>query len=136
MNEILQGKTLRRRTWLLAMMFAVNLTAAARAEVRIEGSPTALRVTAEGAALSDVLSAFGGNFNVKYRTAIPLDAATSGTYAGSFAQVVSRLLDGYNFVIKKDLETTEIVVFGLRGQMAIPPPAPKAPPAGLLSRWR
>jgi len=33
-------------------------------------------------------------------------------------------------------ETTEITVFGRRGEVAIPPPAPKAAPAGITSRWR
>jgi len=76
-------------------------------------------------------------FNVKYRTAIPLDTAAHGTYSGTFGQVISRLLDGYSYVIKKDRETTEIVVFGKRGEVTIPPPAPKAlPDKGILSRWR
>ncbi len=51
--------------------------------------------------------------------------------------MISRLLDGYNYVIKKDQETTEIVVFGKRGEVVIPPPAPKSQPdKGILSRWR
>ena len=57
-------------------------------------------------------------------------------HAGSFGQVISRLLAGYNYVVKKDGETTEITVFGRRGEVAIPPPAPKAAPAGITSRWR
>jgi hypothetical protein len=74
---------------------------------------------------------------VRYRTAIPLDAAASATYSGSFGQVIARLLNGYNYVIKTDQETTEIVVSGRRGEVAIPPPAPKAPSEkGIVSQWR
>jgi len=51
-------------------------------------------------AIADVLSALAATFNVQYRTGIPLDAAASKSYAGSFRQVISRLLDGYNYVIK------------------------------------
>jgi len=83
-----------------------------------------------------VLAAFAGTFKVTYRTAIPLDAVADTTYAGSFGQVISRLLAGYNYVVKKDGETTEITVFGRRGEVAIPPPAPKAAPGGITSRWR
>jgi hypothetical protein len=39
-------------------------------------------------------------------------------------------------VVKRDGQITEIVVFGRRGEVAIPPPARSAPPAGVLSRWR
>ncbi len=56
--------------------------------------------------------------------------------AGSFAQEIARLLDGYNYVVKRDGKATEIVVFGQRGEIAIPSPARSAPPAGLLSRRR
>ena len=108
----------------------------ARAGVLVEGTPAAVRVTAEQAAISDVLSAVTGNFNAKYRSAVPLDAPAGPAYAGSLAQVIARLLDGYNYVVKRDGQSTEIVVFGRRGEVAIPPPARSAPAAGILSRWR
>jgi hypothetical protein len=60
-----------------------------------------------------------------------------GAIAGSFGQVISRLLDGYDYVIKDDQETIEIVVFGRRGEVPILPPPTKDPPTnGILSRWR
>ena len=96
---------------------------------------TAIRITTNQDTIADVLSAFAASFNIKYRTAVPLTAASSGTYSGSFGQVVARLLDGYSYVIKKDQDTTEIVVFGQRGEAAIPPKAPPAPKS-VLSRWR
>jgi hypothetical protein len=98
------------------------------------GQCQAVRVTTSQDAIAEVLAAIATTFNVQYRTAIPLDAASNAAYSGSFGQVISRLLDGYNYVIKKDQETTEIVVFGRRGEVAIPPKAP--PPKSILSRWR
>jgi hypothetical protein len=44
--------------------------------------------------------------------------------------------DRANYAVKRDGPATEIVVFGRRGEVAIPPPARSAPPAGILSRWR
>src|SRR5262249_21231649 len=72
---------------------ACRPAAAARAGVLVEGTPAAVRVPAEQAAISDVLSAVAASFNAKYRSAVPLDAPAGPAYAGSFAQVISRLLD-------------------------------------------
>jgi len=121
----------------LATALSFGLATIARAEVHIEGSLAAVRVTTSQDAIADVLSALAATFRLQYRTAIPLDAVANKIYSGSFGQVISRLLDGYNYVIKKDQDTIEIVVFGRRGEVAIPPPATKAPPTkGILSRWR
>ena len=121
----------------LAIALTCSLATNACAEVHVEGNPMAVRVTTSQDAIADVLSAFAATFNVQYRTAIPLDAAVSKMYSGSFTQVISRLLDGYNYVIKKDQETIEIVVFGRRGDVAILPRETKGPPPkGILSRWR
>jgi len=126
-----------RRTAALLMALVVGgASGVAHAGVLVEGTPAAVRVTAEQAAIADVLSAVAANFNVKYRSAIPLDAPAGPAYAGSVAQVIARLLDGYNYVVKRDGEVTEIVVFGRRGEVAIPPPARSTQPAGVLSRWR
>ena len=118
----------------LAMALACGLATIAYADVQVEGTPAAVRVTTSQDTIADVLSAFASPFNVKYRSAVPLDAAANASYSGSFAQVISRLLDGYNYVVKKDQETTEIVVFGKRGEASIPPKA--SPAKGILSRWR
>src|SRR6267154_2074606 len=139
MTTTLWGAAMCRRRYGLGLATALccGLATVARADVQIEGTPAAVRIATDQAAISDVLSAFAATFKVTYRTAIPLDAAADATYAGSFGQVISRLLAGYNYVVKKDGETTEITVFGRRGEVAIPPPAPKAAPAaGILSRWR
>ena len=113
---------------------AYGFATPASAEVQVEADLTALRVTTRGDTLSDVLSAFGSPFHVKYRTAVPLNAEINGAYSGSFSQVVSRLLDGYNYVIRKDQDLTEIIVFGKTGEVAMPPKVPVA--KGALSRWR
>jgi hypothetical protein len=129
---------MRRHAWSfgLAMALACGLAPLARAEVHVEGSLSALRVSTGREAIADVLSAFAP-LNVKYRSAVPLDAAAGAAYSGSLGQVMSRLLDGYNYVIRKDQDTTEIIVFGRRGAVAIPPPAPTPAPAkGIVSRWK
>jgi hypothetical protein len=118
----------------LATGLVCGIATIARAEVHVEGSQTALRVTTSQNTIADVLSALRAAVNVKYRSAIPLDAAANATYSGSVGQVISRLLDGYSYMIKKNEDATDIVIYGRRGGAAI---APKAPPAkGIVSRWR
>ena len=150
MTRIVWRATMRRLrcSFGLATALTCGLATIARAEVQVEGNPAELRVTTRGDAISDVLSAFAV-FNVQYRTAVPLDAPALATYSGSFGQVISRLLDGYNYVIKRNPETTEIVVYGRRGEVTIPPkalpvqalpaqalPTQALPAQGILSRWR
>jgi hypothetical protein len=138
MNEPVQRGSMRpRRTLGLAVALSCSLATIARADVRIEGTLEAVRVTTSQDAIADVLKAFAATFNVKYRSASPLDAAASPLYEGSFGQVIARLLKDHNYVIKRDREATEIVVFGRRGETAVPAAAPKDPPSkGVLSRWR
>ena len=122
----------------MAAALACSLPPSARAEVHLEGSPAAVRVTTSDDKISDVLSAFAATFKVKYRTAIALDANAGAAYAGSIQQVIASLLDGYNYVVKSDRESIEIVVLGRRGAAAIPapPPPPEPRPQGIVSQWR
>jgi hypothetical protein len=107
-----------------------GLATAARAEVHVAGSPAAVRITTNQDAVSDVLSALAATFNVRYRAAVPLDAAANATYSGSFTQVVSSLLDGYNYVMKVGRESTEIIVYDRHGEVPVLPSAP----AGVIDR--
>jgi hypothetical protein len=137
MRKAVRRTALHRCLVGLTTAITCGLATAAYAEVHVEGGPEAVRVTTSRDAIVDVLAAVATTFNARYRTAIPLDAQANAAYSGSFAQVISRLLDGYNYVVKREQGTIEIVVFGTRGEVAIPPPAPKAPPVkGIVSQWR
>lgn len=122
----------------VAAVLMCSLALGARAEVQIEGSPAAVRVTTSHDTISDVLSAFAATFKVKYRAEIVLDSVAGAAYSGSIRQVIAGLLDGYNYVLKSDQDRIEIIVFGKRGEAAIPSlPAPAATPAkGIVSQWR
>jgi hypothetical protein len=123
----------------LAIMLIYGVPATAGAEVRIEGNATAVHVSTSQDTIADVLSALGAAFKLRYRTAVPLNATTGLTYSGSLRQVIARILDGYNYLVKVDQETTEIIVLGSRGQVAIPSTTPAVKAAvspDLVSRWR
>jgi hypothetical protein len=140
-DRIVVHTIMRRQQCIFALVttLACGLATMACAEVQIEGNPAEVRVTTSKDTISDVLSAFGATFNVQYRTAIPLDASALATYSGSLGQVISRLLDGYNYVIKTNRDATEVVVYGRSGEVSVPPKAisVKAQPVkDVLSRWR
>jgi hypothetical protein len=123
----------------LAAALLCCTVATARAEVHIEGGPEAVRVTASHEAVANILAAFAARFNIKYHSAISLDAAADGVYSGSLRQVISRLLDGCNYVIKSDKDTFEILVLDKNGATAIAAPQPRPIPArsqGVVSQWR
>ena len=118
----------------IATTLACSLPTASLAEIRIEGNLRDLRVSTNGDALSDVLSAFIKRLPVTYRTAVPLNKEINGSYSGSFSQVISRLLVGYSYVIKNDQKLTEIIVTDEKSMAPVSPEAPVA--RGPSSRWR
>jgi hypothetical protein len=127
----------RSRAIMLALVTASALACGARAEVHVEGSPAAVHITTSNDSIGDVLSALDATFTVKHRSAITLDMAANPTYAGPIERVIANLLDGFNYAVRKGQDTTEIIVFGRRGEVAIPPPAPKSMQStGTLARWR
>jgi len=135
MTKTIQRRISRQTGCLFALATVFNLTTIARADVIVEGSPEAVRVTTNQDKIADVLSALAVTFKVKYRTAIPLEAVANRSYTGSLAQVISRVLWDYNYIIKTDLELTDITVYGSRGEVLATPP--EAPPAkSIVSRWR
>lgn len=123
------------RLAMLAIMLIFGVPATA-AEVRIEGNAAAVRISTSQNTIADVLSALATSFKVRYRTAVPLIAAADPAYSGSVRQVIAHLLEGYDYLVKTDQETMEIVVLGSRGQAAISAPAAKAAPPDVVSRWR
>src|SRR5215470_16588022 len=92
----------------VALTLACGAATPAAAEVNVEGNAAAVRVVTSRDTVADVLSALGTTFNVRYRSATALDAAAQASYSGSVEQVIARLLDGYNYVIKRKAETIEV----------------------------
>jgi hypothetical protein len=126
-----------------ALILSVLLAAAsapAGAQVRVEGNIAALRIDATRVPLADVLAALGAALNMRYRTAVALQTEISGSYEGPFGQVIARLLDGYNYVLRSDRDAIEVLVVGRRGERAVVatmPPAPLAAAAqSPAAQWR
>ena len=131
------SRTTWRRDIGLAAVFACALATGAHAEVRVEGTAQTLRVTARDETVSGVLAALAARYDVKVRAGAPLDAAAHTVYSGPLREVLARVLDGYNYVLRNDGQATEVIVFGRRGEAAVPGLRPaNATAPSVVSRWK
>jgi hypothetical protein len=131
----------------MTVLFAlVVASTSVSAEVKLQGDLRALRVVAKHAPVSEVLNALRANFNLQYDARISLDGVIDGTYGGAVEHVLSRVLRGYNYVIKTRDGAVEVIVVGRAGGHPIaadPPVAIRAfvqtrplPNTNIVTQWR
>jgi hypothetical protein len=95
----------------------------ARAETQVRGTPQAVVVEAQNATVQEILIALSDAFEVQFRSAANLDKRLTGTYKGTLQQAVSRVLKGYDFVVKSGRSGLEITLLG----PAVPQPRSDGP---------
>ncbi len=125
------GRTLGSRNF--CMRAAVLLGAALAiaptfvlAEIQVRGSPEAVRIEARDTPIEEILAALGRAFGMHYELLAKLDKRVSGTYVGPLPRVLTRILDGYNFILKTDNGSIALTVVGTPNAAA-PAPASSAP---------
>ncbi len=96
------------------------------AEVLVDGGRDEMQVRVENDTVGHVLEALGQNVSLRYRSAAPVDRVIGGRFSGSLAQVLSRVLAGYDFVVRYDLQGVEIFVVRENGAAPTPPPPTEA----------
>jgi len=77
---------------------ATGFSAPARAAVIVDGSGDSMRVEARDSSIAEVLEALGATFDPRLRKTANLDKPVSKTFEGSTSQILSSLLDGYDYV--------------------------------------
>lgn len=87
----------------------------AHAEVLLEGSADAIRLEANQASVDEILAALGRSYQVRYRTALALDRSITGSYSGPLAQVIARVLVGYDYVARISPDAVEIAYIRPQG---------------------
>jgi hypothetical protein len=107
------------------------------AEIQVSGSPDAITIEARDTSVENILAALSRAFDMDYRSSIDLDKRLSGTYVGPLSQVVTRILQGYNFVLKTDNGSFSVTVVGTPLSLAavlaapgLPAPAPEPRQSG------
>ena len=84
--------------------------AQADAEVRVDGGRDEMQVRVENDTVGHVLEALGHTVSLHCRSAAPLNKVIGGSFSGSLEQVLSRVLAGYDFVVRYNLRAVEILV--------------------------
>lgn len=95
----------------LAAALAIARTPA-MAEVKVSGNPDVVTIDAQNSSIGEILAALGREFKVQYRSSADLNRQVTGTYQGSVRQVVTRILDGYNFVVQSGPGGIDVTVLG------------------------
>ena len=81
----------------------------------VQGRATAVRLEVRQTAITAALSALAAVYKISYRSSVTLDETRDGIYAGSLEHVVSRSLDGYDYVIRRANADLDIVVLARKG---------------------
>jgi hypothetical protein len=90
----------RVQAYATTALIAALAPAAALGAARISGTEAAVSVDAQNSSIKDILGMLDQQFNVHLQSTAALDKQISGTYEGPLRQVLARLLDGYNFIIR------------------------------------
>jgi hypothetical protein len=88
------------------------------ADVRVSGDVGAVQLDATRSDVAEVLSALESAFRLRVNTSIVLDKSIGGTYSGSLAQVLPRILQGYNYVIRSEPTEIEVTILARQGDHA------------------
>lgn len=108
----------------------------ALAATEVRGEERNLQIEAKNASIREILDSLATKYPLTYKLPPNLNRVVTGRYAGSLAQVLRRVLDGNDFIIKASDNLVEVVVFGSSQATAVVaaelPSAPKPPtlPAG------
>jgi hypothetical protein len=102
--------------------------------IQVRGSAEAVTIEARDASVEDVLAALSRAFDMDYQSSIDLNKRLYGTYIGPLSQVLTRILQGYNFVLKTDNRRMVVTVTGTPHSLVANPSPPGlsasgAPPA-------
>jgi hypothetical protein len=89
------------------------------ADTQVRGTPKAVVVEAQNASVKEILIALADAFEVQFKSSSNLDKRLTGTYEGTLQQAVSRILKGYDFVVKSGAAGLEITLLGAGEPVAV-----------------
>ncbi len=92
------------------------------ASLCLQGKPSAILLDVRQTAIAQVLLALSAAYKISYRSSVPLSEIRDGKYEGSLGYVISRVLDGYNYAIKRESSNFEIIILSRRGDHAVSAP--------------
>jgi hypothetical protein len=102
----------------LGILLAIAQTRS-HADTQVRGTPKAVVVEAQNASVREILIALAEAFEVQFKSSSNLDKRLTGTYEGTLQQAVSRILKGYDFVVKSGAAGLEITLLGAGEPVAV-----------------
>jgi hypothetical protein len=105
------------------LLFGAPYGHCARAEIRVQGPADDVRVEAQGASVTEILTALGEHYAVHYRGALGSSGVTA-TFGGPLRHVLRRVLVGNNYVIKGGDGGFEVILLNLESPAAAAPAIP------------
>ena len=118
------GRTIGSPNFRIAILLGAALAIASTpvlAEMQVRGSPEAVRIEARDTPVEEILAALSRAFGMHYQLSDHLDKRVSGTFVGPLPRVVTRILDGYNFILKTDNGSIAVTVVGTPNAAAAAP---------------
>jgi hypothetical protein len=101
------------------------------ASLHVQGNRAAVLLDARRTTIMQVLAALTTVYGISYHSSSPLDKPVDGGYTGSLGQVITRVLEGYNFVIRKQGPRLDVSIFERSGDTAV-----ASPMAAVIRRHR
>jgi hypothetical protein len=87
-----------------------------------------MRLKVENDTVGHVLEILSQNGKLRYRSTAPLNKVIGGSFSGSLGQVLSRILIGFDFVVRYSSKGVEVFVFRESDAAPIASPAIEASP--------
>jgi hypothetical protein len=113
----------------LSLVLAGVVTARAGAEVQLSGTQDKVVLRANNATIGEILTGIQSTFNIRVQLTGSTARQFSGAYAGSLRRVLSRLLDGEDFIISSAADDVTVVLLNRKGGAPIAPKVAKLPSA-------
>jgi len=105
-------------------------------DTRVSGSLDAARVEAHESSIAEILNELSKSLPVRYRTSVELNRTVTGTFEGPALKILSRVLQEYDYILKRSgAGELEVVVIKPGGRdtskviSTIPGAAPQGYPA-------
>jgi hypothetical protein len=110
----------------LLCLSAFSATEARAEVVVVDGERDRMQVSVDNDTVANVLQALEEKGNLRCRSSLPLNKVIGGSFSGSLGQVLSRVLVGFDFVVRYNPQGVEVVVYGESGAKYVPPPREEA----------
>ena len=112
--------------YLIALSLLLVCVASARADAQLSGTEDHVVLRAKNATMAEILSGIRSALNLRVEFTGSTERQFTGAYTGTLRRVLSRLLDGEDYVISSAPDGMNIVLLGPKGagRNAAPPIAP------------